>query len=107
MDSLHFREPEAPARAKPALTGASTSWSHILAITLTGQRLTLRPRWRFGLAVSHTGDDSIPERAATDFLGPFHQAGEVVSHGLGADRAIHAFDDEVGSFGPAHVAEHH
>ncbi|MCK7526755.1 MAG: hypothetical protein MZV64_58740 [Ignavibacteriales bacterium] len=40
-------------------------------------------------------------------VGVVHQAGEVVGDGLRGDGAFHALDDQVGGFGPAHVAEHH
>jgi hypothetical protein len=37
----------------------------------------------------------------------FHEPVEVVGDGFGGDGALDALDDEVGGFGPAHVAEHH
>jgi CspA family cold shock protein len=40
-------------------------------------------------------------------LRAFHQAGEVVGDLLAGDGAFHRRDDQVGRFGPAHVAQHH
>jgi hypothetical protein len=56
---------------------------------------------------SHLLYHCVAELGALHFLRAFHQAGEVVGDGLGVDGAVHAFDDEVGGFGPAHVAQHH
>src|SRR5215475_8480714 len=56
---------------------------------------------------SHVCDDVVAEFAALDFGSALHQAGEIVSHALRADGAVKAFDDEIGDFSPAHVAEHH
>ena len=49
----------------------------------------------------------IPKLRALAEGGPVHEAFEVVSDCLGTDCAVHALDDEVGGFGPAHEAEHH
>src|SRR5437773_397280 len=57
-------------------------------------------------SASHLLDHRSRELAALDFLGAFHEPCEVVGHGSCADGAVHALDDEVGGFGPAHVAEH-
>lgn len=52
-------------------------------------------------------DHIIPELRALPQGRPLHQPLEVVSHCLRPDCAVHALDDEVGGFGPAHEAEHH
>lgn len=52
-------------------------------------------------------DDVVAELGAFDFGSAFHEAGEVVGDSLGGDGAVETFDDEVGGFAPAHVAEHH
>ena len=52
-------------------------------------------------------DDVVAELRAFDLRGAFHQAGEVVGDFLGSDSAIQALNNEVSSFGPAEVAEHH
>ena len=53
------------------------------------------------------GDDVVAELRAFDFGGAFHQAGKIVGDSFGGDSAVQAFDDEVGGFAPAHVAQHH
>jgi hypothetical protein len=52
-------------------------------------------------------DDLVRELAALHFGGAVHQAGEVVGDALAGDGLVHAGDDRVGGFGPAHVAQHH
>ena len=47
------------------------------------------------------------EFAAFEQGGIVHEAFEVVGDAFLADGAVHPFDDEVGGFGPAEVAEHH
>ena len=44
---------------------------------------------------------------ALDLFRAFHLASEIVGDGLAGDHLVHRFDDRVGSFRPAHVAEHH
>jgi len=52
-------------------------------------------------------DDVAAKLAAFDFRRAFHLAGEVVGDALAADRSVQAFQDQIGRFGPAQVAEHH
>ena len=52
-------------------------------------------------------DDVVPELGALDLRGARHLAGEVIGDPLGANRAVQAFEDQVGRFVPAQVAEHH
>src|SRR5438045_1535710 len=55
----------------------------------------------------HVIDDGTPELRRLQFLRAVHEAGEVVRHRFGADRAVHALHDQVSGLVPAHVAEHH
>jgi hypothetical protein len=55
----------------------------------------------------HVGDDVVAELAALDFGAAFHLAGEIVGDALGGNGAVQAFEDEIGGFHPAQVAEHH
>ena len=48
-----------------------------------------------------------PNSLQLHFLRAFHQSSEIVGHGLGRDRAFHAFDDQICGFRPPQVAEHH
>jgi len=57
--------------------------------------------------IIHVLDDGVAELGAFDLGGAFHQAVEIVGDGLGRDGAFHALDDQIGSFVPAHIAEHH
>ena len=52
-------------------------------------------------------DDVVAELRALDLGRAFHQAREIVGDALAADGAVQAFQDQVGGFRPAHVAEHH
>ncbi len=52
-------------------------------------------------------DDVVGELGAFAEGGAVHLAFEVVSDGFGSDGAVDSFDDQVGGFEPAHVAEHH
>jgi hypothetical protein len=49
----------------------------------------------------------ITKLGALHFVRAFHQAGEVIRHGLAADGAVHALDDQIGGFDSAQVAQHH
>src|SRR5580658_8506073 len=55
----------------------------------------------------HLGDERVAELGAFDLGGALHQAGEVVSHSLGPDGAVHALDDEIRRLLPSEVAQHH
>src|SRR5882757_5782165 len=71
---------------------------------------TLRAHCRMLTAASivlQVADQRIAKRTRGHFLRAFHHTREVVSHGLLADRTIHGSDDGIGSFEPAHVAQHH
>ena len=68
------------------------------------QPLLLRTRTKAAL---HMLDDIIAELRAFDFGGAFHLAGEIIGDAFGGDRAVQAFDNQIGGFGPAQVAEHH
>src|ERR1035437_5069479 len=68
------------------------------------------PRTRtfiFSSSLAHVPDDRVSEAAALYFRGAFHLAREVVGDRLGGDRPVHALEDEVGGFVPAHVPQHH
>ena len=52
-------------------------------------------------------DDRIAKLGAFDLLRAIHQTGKVVGNGLGFDSGFHALHDQISSFGPAHVAQHH
>ena len=56
---------------------------------------------------SHVLDDRFAKGAAREQRCLVHQALKVVGHGLVGNRPFHALDNEVGGFGPTHVAKHH
>ena len=55
----------------------------------------------------HALDHGIAKGRAADFGSAVHQTGKVIRHHLVADGFFHRADDQVGGFGPAHVAQHH
>src|SRR6266508_3928949 len=64
------------------------------------------PPWG-GVPASHVADHDTPELATRELPRPFHEPGEVIRHGLAADPAIHASEDQIGGLRPAQVAQHH
>src|SRR3954453_20390219 len=55
----------------------------------------------------HVLDNGVGELRRLQFRGAFHQAGEVVGDALAGDGAVHALDDQIRGFDPAHVPQHH
>src|SRR5881628_2465650 len=55
----------------------------------------------------HIGDNRVAESRAANEFGAGHEALEIISHGLGVDGTLDAFDDEISSLRPAHIAQHH
>ena len=55
----------------------------------------------------HVIDDGRAESGARNLGGIFHLASKVVGDGFGSDGTIDALDDEVSSFVPPEVTEHH
>ena len=79
----------------------------------TGNQQELKPHLAtkrrppcLGFASPHMRNHIIPKFRALAEGGAFHLSFEVVRDCLGGDCAVHALDDEVGGFGPAHEAEH-
>mmetsp|Transcript_1099 Transcript_1099/g.1707 ORF Transcript_1099/g.1707 Transcript_1099/m.1707 type:complete len:442 (-) Transcript_1099:93-1418(-) len=56
---------------------------------------------------SHVVDHDLAEARARHLRRAVHQPGEVIGHALAQDGLFHRRDDEVGSLGPADVAQHH
>ena len=52
-------------------------------------------------------NDIVAKLRAFDFRAAFHQPREIISHALAADRAVQAFQDQIGRFRPAQVTQHH
>src|SRR5439155_16957109 len=56
---------------------------------------------------SHLLDHVVAKLRALDFCRAFHQPREIVRDTYAGDRAGKSFQNQIGSFGPAHVTEHH
>ena len=52
-------------------------------------------------------DDIVSERRTLDLGRAVHEAGEIIGHLPGANRAVQALQDQIRRFGPAQVAQHH
>lgn len=70
-------------------------------------RHTWPRRHPYRVDLSHVRDDIIPKLRALTESGALHESLEVVCYRLCTDCAVHALDDQVCGFGPAHEAEHH
>src|SRR5436309_1195328 len=55
----------------------------------------------------HIGDNRVAESRAANEFGAGHEPLEIISHGLGVDGTLDAFDDEISSLRPVHIAQHH
>lgn len=63
--------------------------------------------WVVCCGSAHVADDVVAELRALAEGRTLHQSLEVVCYRFCTDCAVHALDDEVCGFGPAHEAEHH
>src|SRR5262249_34755302 len=90
--------------ATPRATVAPTLPAPPTTVTLrfmsTPDRSALR-------SILHVFDDGAPELRRLQLGRIVHQPREVVGHVLGADRGIHALDDEVRGLVPTEVPQHH
>ena len=87
-----------------ALFEGSTSVGKLWTVPPIGVLLHIVPR---DSSAAHVFDDRVAELGRTHLGRPSHQPREVVGDSATGDRAIHAVDNQVRGFRPAHVAEHH
>jgi hypothetical protein len=87
-----------------ALFEGSTSVGKLWTVPPIGVLLHIVPR---DSSAAHVFDDRVAELGRAHLGRPSHQPREVVGDPATGDCAIHAVDNQIRGFRPAHVAEHH